>query len=205
MTEQMLALAVTYGLPFLALATGMTCLGIPIPSSLLMLAAGSLAASGDFSLPGVFGAALFGAIVGDQVGYVVGRRVGAAVLERLANKPQARGLVEKARAFVRRGGGWSVFFTRWFLSALGPYVNLIAGAMNMPWLRFSMAGVAGEIVWVGLYVGLGAVFSAYILQIADIASNASAFLAATVVMALLGRYLWGVAKGYRRNGSRPRA
>lgn len=203
MTEQILSLAVAYGLPFLALATGMTCLGIPFPSSLLMLAAGSMAASGDFSLPGVFGAALFGAIVGDQIGYVVGRRVGAAVLERLVNKYQARGLVEKARGFVRRGGGWSVFFTRWFLSALGPYVNLIAGAMNMPWFRFSLAGVAGEIVWVGLYVGLGAVFSAYILQIADIASNASAFLGATVVMVLLGRYLWSVAKGYRSSGARP--
>lgn len=94
------------------------------------------------------------------------------------------------------------FFTRWLLSALGPYVNLIAGAMNMSWLRFSLAGVAGEIVWVGLYVGLGAGFSAYILQIADIASNASGFLAAAVVMFLLGRYLWTVVRGYRGEGKR---
>lgn len=197
MTEQILALAVLYGLPFLGLSAGLTCLGIPFPSSLLMLAAGSMAASGDFSLPGVFGAALSGAIVGDQIGYFVGRHVGSAVLEKLASKRKTRGLVDKARAFVRRGGGWSVFFTRWFLSALGPYVNLIAGAMNMSWLRFSMAGVAGEIIWVGLYVGLGAVFSAYVPQIADIASNASAFLGAAVVAALLGRYLWSVAKAYR--------
>lgn len=203
MTEQILSLAVLYGLPFLGLSAGLTCLGIPFPSSLLMLAAGSMAASGDFSLPGVFGAALFGAIVGDQIGFFVGRRVGAVMLEKLASKRKTRGLVDKARGFVGRGGGWSVFFTRWFLSALGPYVNLIAGAMNMSWLRFSMAGVAGEIVWVGLYVGLGAVFSAYILQIADIASNASAFLGAAVVTVLLGRYLWGVAKASRHSDPGP--
>lgn len=197
MTEQILALAVVYGLPFLALAVGMTCLGIPIPSSLLMLAAGSLAASGDFSLGGVFGASLFGAIAGDQVGYLAGRHAGARLLEKLATTSSAQGLVEKARGFVRRSGIWGVFFTRWLLSALGPYVNLIAGTMNMSWVRFSLAVVAGETVWVGLYVGLGVGFSSYILQIADIASNASAFLGAAVVMILLGRYLWTAAKSNR--------
>ena len=205
MTEQILSLAVAYGLPFLALAVAMTCLGVPLPSSLLMLAAGSLGASGDFSLPGVFGASLAGAVAGDQIGYVLGRYAGAGVLERLAHKPQMSGLLEKARGFVRRSGGWSVFFTRWLLSALGPYVNLIAGAVNMSWLRFSLAVVAGEIVWVGVYVGLGAGFSAYILQIADIASNASAFLGAAVVLILLGRYLWSAAKDNRSSATQYRS
>ena len=197
MTEQILALAVAWGLPFLAFSAGMTCLGVPIPSSLLLLAAGSLAASGDFSLAGVFGAALSGAIAGDQVGYLLGRRAGARLLERLATRPSAHALVEKARGFVRRGGIRGVFLTRWLLSALGPYVNLIAGAMNMSWLRFSLAAVAGEIVWVGLYVGLGAAFSAHVVQIADIASNASAFLGAAVVVVLLGRYLWSAMRNAR--------
>jgi membrane-associated protein len=202
MTEQILALAVAYGLPFLALAVGMSCLGIPMPSSLLMLAAGSLAASGDFSLPGVFGASLLGAIAGDQMGYVAGRYAGARVLQRLEKTRQTHSLVDKARGFVRRGGFWGVFFTRWLLSALGPYVNLIAGGMSMSWLRFSLAVVAGEIVWVGLYVGLGVGFSAYILQIADIASNAGAFLGAAVVVVLLGRYLWTAVKSHRGEGTR---
>jgi len=203
MTEQLLSLAVAYGLPFLALAVGMTCLGIPIPSSLLMLAAGSLAAAGDFYLPGVIGAALLGAIAGDQIGYVIGRYLGAGLLGKLEKTRQTHVLVDKARSFVRRSGIWGVFFTRWMLSALGPYVNLIAGAMSMSWLRFSLAAVAGEIVWVGIYVGLGVGFSSYILQIADIAANASAFLGAAVVVVLLGRYLWAAVKSARRDDPQP--
>jgi membrane protein DedA with SNARE-associated domain len=201
MTEQLLALAVVWGLPFLALAVGMTCLGIPMPSALLMLAAGSLAAAGEFSLPAVFAVSLIAAIAGDQLGYWIGRWIGALVLGRLGASGGAAAVVDRARNVFTRSSIWSVFFTRWLLSTLGPYVNLIAGATGMSWLHFSLAGVAGESVWVGLYVGLGAGFSAYIPQIADIASSAGVFLGAVVVAAILGRYLWTAAKAYGRAGS----
>lgn len=193
MTDQLLSLAVNYGSPVLALAAALTCVGVPIPSALLMMAAGALGASGDLWLPGVFGAALAGALAGDQAGFLAGRHAGAGLLRRLDGSPRAHSLLDRARAFVRQRGVLAVFVTRWLLSALGPYVNLIAGAAGMPWLRFSLAMLAGELLWVGLHVGLGAVFSAYIQQIADIASSASLLLAALAVAGLLGRYLWKLA------------
>ena len=96
MTEQILALAMGYGTPVLGLAAALTCLGIPIPSSLLMMAAGSLGAAGVVSLAGVFGASLLGAVAGDQAGFAAGRYAGAAMLRRLQQSATARAAVSHA-------------------------------------------------------------------------------------------------------------
>ncbi len=83
-------------------------------------------------------------------------------------------------------GNSAVFLTRWLLSPLGPYLNLLAGASGFSWLRFTMAGMLGETVWVGLYTGLGATFSESVTEIAEISGSISGFLAAGAVAAFLG-------------------
>ena len=59
-----------------------------------------------------------------------------------------------ARDLARQGAS-AIFFSRWLVSPLGPYVNLIAGSTAYGWARFTTAGIAGETVWAGLYVGTG--------------------------------------------------
>ena len=86
--------------------------------------------------------------------------------------------------------GCTVFLSRWLVSALGPYVNLAAGAARVGWARFTLAAIAGEAVWVGMYVGLGFVFAARIDAIGATVPSVLAALAAAGVAALLGRALW---------------
>jgi membrane-associated protein len=194
-TEWLLALVPQYGLWLLSISTFLSCLALPIPASILMLAAGGFASSGDLSMPGSLGAALAGAVAGDQAGYLGARWGGAALIDRLGARAAP---VAKARGFLSRHGGIAVFLSRWLVSALGPYVNLAAGAARQPWGRFTAWGVAGEAVWVGLYVGLGYVFTGNIAAASELAVNVLGMLAAGVVAIGLGAWLVAAVRAERR-------
>ena len=184
MSDSILALVPIYGLPLLALTTALSCLGLPFPASMVMLLMGSFVAADEFSLLPVFLSALLAALAGDQLGFFVGRRGGASVIDRLTRAPKRRRTLEKARAFIDRNGRIGIFLTRWLLSPLGPYINVIAGAAGYPWRHFTLFGALGEVVWVSLYVGLGYVFSDNVTAVAEIAGNATGFLAAGAVTRL---------------------
>lgn len=188
MTETILALVPVYGLALIAVATFLSCLALPIPASLVMLSAGGFAAAGDLVLWQTMAAALLGAILGDQVGYQMGR-IGARGLSGHALSPKRAALMGKAAGYLQDKGTWAVFFSRWLVSPLGPYVNFAGGAARLDWARFTRAGAAGEAVWVTLYVGLGAAFTDDLLALADLMSNVSGLLAALAVALGLGFWL----------------
>ncbi|MDZ4134197.1 MAG: DedA family protein [Paracoccaceae bacterium] len=191
MTDALLLLVSDYGAVMIFAATLLSCFALPVPSSLMMMAGGTFAASGDLVLWEVCVAALTGALMGDQTGYWVGRRGGgAAVWKRLMQRQQTARLLGQAEALVVARGGVAVFLTRWLFSPLGPYVNLVAGATGMRWRRFALADLAGEITWVGVYVALGYAFSTHIEQVSDTLGNVIGALTAGVVTLLLGRALW---------------
>lgn len=110
MTDQILALVPTYGLSLLVLIVALSCLALPVPSSLVMLTSGSFVSAGDLVLAPTVAAAFFAAITGDQIGYQIGRLGGAALLERLASTPDRRKLLERAQSRTRQKGGAGVFF-----------------------------------------------------------------------------------------------
>ncbi|MGR3660683.1 MAG: DedA family protein [Paracoccaceae bacterium] len=193
MTDAILELVPEYGLWLIALTTFLSCLAIPVPASLIMIAGGAFASSGDLSLSGTMTAAYAGAIAGDQTGFAIGRR-GETMFTRLQNDPGTRGkMLKRADVFADKWGRLGVFLSRWLFSPLGPYVNFVVGATGLGWLTFTISAAAGEIIWVSLYTGLGYLFSNHIDMVADIASNISALLAAALVAALLGRYLFKTA------------
>jgi membrane protein DedA with SNARE-associated domain len=181
LTEWLLALVPAHGIWLVAAATFLSCLALPIPASILMLAAGGFAAAGDLSLGLVLAAAWSGAVAGDQAGYGLGR----FGLARLTGS----GAAARARALLARRGGLAVFFSRWLVSALGPYVNFAAGAGRMAWMRFSLWGAAGEAVWVGLYVLLGRAFAGNLAAASGQAASLLGFLAAGAVALGLGAWL----------------
>ena len=91
----------------------------------------------------------------------------------------------------------AVFLTRWLFSALGPYINLAAGAARMPWTRFSIWAVLGEAVWVGLYVGLGYAFTGNLAAASSLAFNLLGFMAAGAVALGLGLWLFKALRANR--------
>lgn len=180
MNERLLELLPLYGLPALGLVVGLGCLGLPVPSSLFILVAGSFAAAGDFDPVAVFLVCLAGALLADNLGFLIGRRGGAFLERRFAAR------IERARGLLDRSGGAAVFLSRWLVSPLGPAVNLVAGATGFRWRRFLAFDLAGEVLWVLLYMGLGASFGALLPQVAEILANASAALAFAALAAGLG-------------------
>lgn len=186
MTETLFALIADYGFWVVFTITFLSCLALPVPSSLVMLTAGAFAAAGDLVLTQVLLAAFVGAVLGDNSGYWLARAAGGRLSDWLATRPRRRALMDRARSFMDLWGGSSVFFSCWLVAPLGPYVNYVSGLTRFRWLRFALWGVAGEIVWVGLYVSLGYIFGNNITALSSLLGNISGMLVAAVAVIGLG-------------------
>jgi membrane-associated protein len=195
-TDWLLALVPTYGPWLLFAATFLSCMALPIPASVLMLAAGGFVAAGDLSLATTATAAWAGAVAGDQAGYWAGRVGGAGLLARAGKG----GLLARATAMLAEKGGLAVYLTRWLFSALGPYVNLAGGAARMPLARFTIWSVLGEGTWVALYVGLGRTFAGNLEAASAQAVSILGFLAAGAVAIGLGYWLFRAMRGTQAQG-----
>lgn len=194
MTAWVLALVPQYGLWLIFATTFLSCLALPFPASIVMLAAGGFAAAGDLHLWQAFLAAAAGGIAGDQVGYWAGRGFGAPFLARLEKDPGREKLLARAHDLMERRGASAIFFSRWLVSPLGPWVNLVAGSTGFGWRRFSVVGVAGEAVWAGLYVGAGYVFAGNIQAASDTIGSALGMVAGAGAVVILGYWLFSSTK-----------
>ena len=150
MTEAALDLLLGGGPVILALATFLSCLALPVPSSILMLSAGAFAASGDLNLATVVLAALAGAVLGDQAGFLLGRAGQGRIATLATRSDAARRLAADASRLIQHRGNTGVFLSRWLFSPLGPYVNFAAAGLGMDRSRFTLWAALGEVVWVTL-------------------------------------------------------
>lgn len=198
MTEYFLSLVTSYGVWALALTTFLSCLALPVTASLAMLAAGGFVAAEELPAVEVVLGAFLGAVIGDQVGFGLGR-FGSGPLARLAERPKRGAMLRRATEDLKAKGVPLVFFSRWLVSPLGPYVNLAAGAMGMAWRRFVVGDLAGEAVWVLVYVGLGYLFAGNIAAVADILGSLSGLFAALAVAAAAGVWLFRAARQNAQN------
>ncbi|MBT8458531.1 MAG: DedA family protein [Boseongicola sp.] len=190
MTETILDLMTRYGVFILFVVTFLSCLCVPIPSSLMMLAGGSFAATGDLNTVATVVAAFSGAVAGDNTGYLLARTFGTRLNGWLEAKPKRAKLRDSAKSYMDSKGPISIFLSCWLVAPLGPYVNLVSGVTRFNWARFAFWGALGEVFWVGIYIGLGYSFSDQIVTLASLLGNASGFIVALLGIFLLGRILW---------------
>ncbi|WP_375690575.1 DedA family protein [Pseudooceanicola sp. LIPI14-2-Ac024] len=173
-----------------------SCLALPVPASLALITSGAIAAAGGLPLWQVALAGLAGALIGDQLAYLVGR-AGRAPLVRWIDRREARQKARaRAEAWIARHGGPGVLLSRWPVSPLGPYVNFAAGAAAFSWPRFTAWGAAGEVIWIGMNIGAGYVFADPVIWIAMAAQEAISLVLALAVLLALG---WGLRRLLRRN------
>ena len=112
MIAELYALIPRHGASVLFVAAVLSCLGIPIPTSALMLAAGAFIASGDMQFAHVALAVLVGALIGDQLGYAAGRFGGQPLWERFRAKPKLATLMTRAQAELDRRAVIAVILSR---------------------------------------------------------------------------------------------
>lgn len=135
------------GYPGIATVVGLESMGIPMPGETTLIAASYLAATGHFSLPLVISSAALGAVVGDSIGYAIGRKGGRRFLNRHGKyvRITPEKLTIADRYFVRHGAK-TVFLGR-FLPFLRILAGPLAGTAKMPYRRFLAANVAGALTW----------------------------------------------------------
>lgn len=142
-TPVWVSLLVVFALPALEASV---FLGFVFPGEIAVLLGGVLASQGHTPLAGVLLAGIGGAICGDSVGYVVGRRWGRRILDStLGRFVKAEDLDRAERAVAKHGLG-AVFIGR-FAVALRVMIPGLAGMAGMGYRRFAAANIAGGIVW----------------------------------------------------------
>jgi membrane protein DedA with SNARE-associated domain len=145
--DRVTKLLLDYGLVLLFLLVGLESMGIPLPGETALITASVLASQGHYSIWWVIVIAAAGAIVGDNLGYWIGRKGGRALLRKI---PYLRDsfprVLPQAERFFRRHGAKAVFFGR-FISILRITAAWLAGISHMPWWRFLFWNAAGGIIW----------------------------------------------------------
>jgi len=126
-------------------------LGIPVPGEIALVTAAVLATRHTMALSPAWIAiaASAGAIAGDSVGFLIGRRYGGSLFGRLGRRfPRhfGPGHVALAERVFTRHGVWAVFFGR-FVALLRIFAGPLAGSLRMPYGRFLAANASGGIVW----------------------------------------------------------
>jgi membrane protein DedA with SNARE-associated domain len=140
-----------------ALALFLGPLGLPIPTGLLVVAAGAFVRQGLMPLAEVAGLGLAATLLGDATSYLLGRFAGGWA-QRLGKGRRAVAW-QRAQEQFRRRGGLALYATRVLLTALDVPTNMIAGGSGYGLRRFLAWDIAGRVTWLLLYGGLGYLFS----------------------------------------------
>lgn len=191
-----------YGYPILWLSVFVGALGIPLPNSLVLLAAGAFAAFGDFNFAWLAVVSISAFVTGDNGSYWIGRFWGSKVLNWLETsgkfrliKPQT---VTRSRVYFHRLGGWAIFSSRFLISALGGAINILAGAELYPYRRFLLYDICGEIVGALLPLSLGYIFGTSWDSVGNVLGSFSIFILAFFVVLFLGYQAFGMFKRMRK-------
>ncbi|GCE83849.1 hypothetical protein MSKU9_1990 [Komagataeibacter diospyri] len=127
-------------------------MGLPLPAETLIISASVYcAATHKLDIQWVALAAVAGAVIGDNIGYMIGRRVGLPLLQKYGARIKLTpDRLLLGRFLFRHHGSGIVFFGR-FIALLRVFVALLAGANHMPWPRFMVFNALGGLCWAGGY------------------------------------------------------
>lgn len=175
--------------------------GVPVPGETVLILGAVYAGSGRLSIVLVVLLGFLGAVVGDNIGFALGRFGGRRLVERWGRyillTPER---LDKATAFFERHGGKVIVIAR-FVEGLRQANGIVAGTTGMHWAKFLAFNALGAALWVGVWSAVGYFSGNHITSIYDTASQYSTYLAAAVaagIIALIVRHLL-------RRGRRPRS
>lgn len=152
--ESLQQLLQTWGYGVIFAAMLLENAGLPLPGETVTLLGGYAAGSGELQVFGVLGAAAAGAMLGDNIGYWVGRRAGWTLILRVGRLlGQSPEQLERLRDSFQRHAGKSVLLGR-FVAVLRVVAGPMAGAVHMPYRHFLLCNAAGALLWASTMVSL---------------------------------------------------
>jgi membrane protein DedA with SNARE-associated domain len=148
------SLIAQYGLPALFLSVTLEALGAPLPGESAIILMAGAAAAGELDIRMVALTAFAAAVLGDNIGYLIGRRLGRPTIARYgARFGIGEASLARAEDIARRHGPLMVLCAR-FVVLLRQLNGLVAGTTGMRWTTFLAANAAGAALWVGLWTTL---------------------------------------------------
>lgn len=171
MTDYFLGLIPDYGLWIVFACVAIACLGIPLPSSVLVLTSGGFAAAGDLDVLSVLLVTFTAFALGDQLALNAARIVGPSLLDKLRSIGRFRGLVARGELLLEQKGTTAIFLSHTILSPVGPYVTYICGASKMSWLKFSTTALIGTALWTITYTMLGYLLASQLTTLTEAVRN----------------------------------
>lgn len=188
------------GYPALFALVGAESTGVPVPGETALIAAALLANQGHFAIQWVIAVAAAAAIVGDNIGYLIGRAGGRRLLEHPGPlERHRREILDRGEPFFRRHGPKAVFLGRW-VAGLRIAAAWLAGINRMRWPIFLFWNALGGIAWatsVGLlayYLGPAA---EHIFKVTGLVGVGVA------VLLLLGAAVWRHRRARKRSAANP--
>lgn len=156
-----------------------------LPGDSILFSAGLVAAARDDMNIVILVAGIFlAAFVGDQVGYVTGRKLGRPYLEK-SKKPRVERMVARSEVFYQKHGWWAVCAARffpWFRTFIPP----IAGISKMPYYKFLSANAVGALAW-GVGITIAGYFSATIPVVKTFSYAIAAFFIGGSILSIIWR------------------
>ena len=191
MSDYLLTQIINYGAPLFGLILFLGAMGIPVPASILLIAAGAFSQQGflDWASIAVFG--LLGAVAGDAISFGMGFYAKNWVSKRIDGSPTWK----NARDTFESRAGLAVYLTRFLVTALALPTNLIAGGSGFKFRKFLTYDIFGEMTWIILYGGLGYWFGSEWELVGNFISNFGGLILGVVVLGV------GIWLGLRRRRS----
>jgi membrane protein DedA with SNARE-associated domain len=187
-----------YGLWAILLLVFLEDFGIPVPGETVLIAAAVYAGSGRLNIVAVAVIGFVAAVLGDNIGYAIGRFGGQAVVLRWGKyiflTPER---LEKAQSFFNRHGGKIIVIAR-FVEGLRQANGIIAGISGMRWLRFLVFNMIGAALWVGTWVCVGYFAGQHITTIYDYITRYSLY---ALIVAVVLVAAWIIHRVYKHRAS----
>ena len=159
-------------------------IGFFLPGDSLLFSAGLVAAArDDLNIVILISVIFLAAFIGDQVGYVIGRKLGRPYLER-RNTPRMMRMLARYEKFYARYGWWSVVIAR-YIPWVRTFVPPIAGTVKMNYYKFLSANALGALLW-GVGITLAGFYSGSIEWVKDISYFLAAFfITGSIISAII--------------------
>jgi membrane protein DedA with SNARE-associated domain len=182
----------SYGYLVVFLLVMIESIGVPVPGETALIGAALYAGSTHkLEIWWVIGAAIAGAIIGDNIGYSIGRYGGAKLLLRHGHRVGLHeGRLKIGIWLFRRHGGKVVFWGR-FVSILRTYAAFLAGTNQMAWPRFLVFNAAGAIVWATAY---GVAYYVFGSALSKLSTTIDVTLGVAGVVFLVAFFVWSKRK-----------
>lgn len=184
LSDLFLSWFLVYGASMFALALFVGGLGVPVPGTLFVVAAGAFVRQEVLSMGDTLLLGLVGVVIGDVLSYSIGRLARVWLQRRFGQSSTW----QQAEATFQQRGGVAVYLSRWLLTPIAIPVNWVAGSSGYPVSRFVFYDVVGELTWLVLFGGLGYAFGSQWEVISEFVSNFSGLLVGVAVFGV-GVYL----------------